>query len=134
MQTRKAQTTLNLFPGSTEIEPNADRTFKLTTTLVIKFNKSDDGDSFRCIIQPQSGRGNKVTKDRRIFVRCKRSCCARNTKKKRKLKISLLIFGFMVRGFLSAFPSMFLAISLSNLVSNWESHLSGCFRTLPEVQ
>ena len=49
-------------------ESNGDGTFKLKATLQMKFNKSDDGDSFRCIVQPQPGCGNKVTTDRRIFV------------------------------------------------------------------
>ena len=60
-----------IISGSTVSESNGDGTFKLKTTLQMKFNKSDDGDSFRCIVQPQSGRGDKVTTDSRIFVRCK---------------------------------------------------------------
>ena len=59
-----------IISGSTVSESNGDGTFKLTTTLQIKFNKSDDGRTFRCIVQPQPGRGDKVTKDRRIFVHC----------------------------------------------------------------
>ena len=128
MQIRKVQTTFNIFPGQTVSKANGDGTFKLTTTLQMKFNKSDDGRTFRCIVQPQPGRGDKVTTDRRIFVRCKWSCCARNTPEERKFIVPLLVFAFVIRGILSAFPSMFLAISQGNLVGGSESQLSGCFR------
>ena len=53
MQIRKAQTTLNLFPGQTVSEANGDGTFKLTTTLQMKFNKSDDGRTF-CVYRSAS--------------------------------------------------------------------------------
>ena len=82
----------------------------LRTTVWMEFNRNDDGDSFRCIIQPQPGRGNTVSKmDRRIFVRCKWCCCARNTLEERKFIVPLLVFGFVIRGVLSALLSMFLA-------------------------
>ena len=82
----------SFFQGKTVSEPNADGTFKLTTTLQMKFNRGDDGRTFRCIVQPQPGRGERVTQDRRIFVRCKWSCCARNTPEERKFIVPLLVF------------------------------------------
>ena len=59
-------------------EANGDGTFKLTTTVRMRFERRDDGEKFRCVVQPQPGRGNKVTEDRKIFVRCKRFYCTRN--------------------------------------------------------
>ena len=52
-------------------EPNGDGTFKLTTTLRMRFERRDDGERLRCIVKPKSGRGTKIAKDRRIYIRCK---------------------------------------------------------------
>ena len=60
-----------VFPGETVSEPNEDGTFKLTSTVSMSFERGDYDNKFRCIVQPPPGRGTKVTKDRRIFIRCK---------------------------------------------------------------
>ena len=52
-------------------EPNGNGTLKLMTTVCTKFQQSDDGKKLQCIIQPQHGRGDTVTIDRRIFGDCK---------------------------------------------------------------
>ena len=62
-------------------EPNGDGTFKLTTTVLMRFKRRDDGEKFRCIVQPRPGRGDKVIKDRTVFVRCKSFSCVKIRKR-----------------------------------------------------
>ena len=52
-------------------EPKGDGKFKMTVTLKIKFYRSDNGKTFRCVVLPEPERGDKVTADRKVFVWCK---------------------------------------------------------------
>ena len=52
-------------------EPNGDGTFNLTTTLRIKFYRSDNGKTFRCVVQPEPERGETILVDREVYVWCK---------------------------------------------------------------
>ena len=56
--------------GDTKVENNTDGTFKLTTTLWKTFQREDYGRTFRCVVQPQSGRGRKEIANRKISVHC----------------------------------------------------------------
>ena len=53
------------------ISPKGYGTFELTTTVQMRFERHNDGEKLRCIVKPKPGRGTKITKDRRIYVRCK---------------------------------------------------------------
>ena len=57
-----------IYTGEEMMEDLGSGTLKISSKIQRTFMRSDDGRKFRCVVQPYPGKGNKVIKDRRIYV------------------------------------------------------------------
>ena len=55
-------------PDEVIIEQLPGGALKISARIGKTFQRSDDGNKFRCIVQPPVNRGNKFVKDRRVYV------------------------------------------------------------------
>ncbi len=55
-------------PDDEVVESLGDGTLRIIARIQKTFQRSDDGNKFRCIVEPPPGRGIKIVKDRRVYV------------------------------------------------------------------